>query len=82
MFSDLSQTELKNSMMNAIKESPTIGQDAKWGATIIKMMDQMVPAKVTFTFLIKEIERILVNNGDMVVAKYIQFQLVHDVLNS
>ena len=37
---------------------------------------------VTFTFLIKEIERILVNNGDMVVAKYIQFQLVHDVLNS
>ena len=34
------------------------------------------------TFLIKEIERILVNNGDMVVAKYIQFQLVHDVLNS
>ena len=37
---------------------------------------------VTFTFLIKEIERILVNNGDMVVTKYIQFQLVHDVLNS
>ena len=31
--------------MNAIKESPTIGQDATWGATIIKMMDQMVPAK-------------------------------------
>lgn len=31
MFSDLSQTELKNSMMNAIKESPTIGQDATWG---------------------------------------------------
>ena len=26
---------------------------------------------VTFTFLIKEIERILVNNGDMVVAKHI-----------
>ena len=45
MFSDLSQTELKNSMMNAIKESPTIGQDAIWGETIIKMMDQMVPAK-------------------------------------
>ena len=32
-------------MMNAIKESPTIGQDAVWGATIIKMMDQMVPTK-------------------------------------
>ena len=45
MFSDLSQTELKNSMMNAIKESPTIGQDATWGKTIINMMNQMVPTK-------------------------------------
>lgn len=27
-------------MMNAIKESPTIGQDATWGKTIINMMNQ------------------------------------------
>lgn len=32
-------------MMNAIKESPTIGQDPTWGTTIITMMDQMVPTK-------------------------------------
>ena len=31
--------------MNAIKESPTIGQDATWGKTIINMMNQMVPTK-------------------------------------
>lgn len=45
MFSDLSQDEMKNQMMNAIKESPSIGQHPKYGPMIVPAMEAMMPQK-------------------------------------
>lgn len=45
MFSDLSQDELTNQMMNAIKESPKIGKHPQFGNMIVGAMDAMMPPK-------------------------------------
>lgn len=42
MFSDLSQTGMTRSMMNALKESPSIGKDPTWGGMVTKMIDKMI----------------------------------------
>lgn len=45
MFSDLSQTEMSRSMMNAIMESPKLGQDPTFGPIFEKMLTPHIPAE-------------------------------------
>ena len=43
MFSDLSQTEMSRSMMNAIMESPELGQNPTYGSIFKAMLEPMIP---------------------------------------
>lgn len=43
MFSDLSQTGMSRSMMNAIMESPKLGQNPTYGAIFEKMLGPRIP---------------------------------------
>lgn len=45
MFSDLSQTEMSRSMMNAIMESPELGQHPTYGPIFDKMLTPHIPAE-------------------------------------
>lgn len=43
MFSDLSQTEIRRSMMNAIMASPKLGQHPQYGAIFERMLGPQIP---------------------------------------
>jgi len=43
MFSDLSQTEMSRSMMNAIMESPNLGKHPQYGAVFEQMLGSRIP---------------------------------------
>lgn len=43
MFSDLSQTEMTRSMMNAIMESPNLGKHPQYGAIFEQMLSSRIP---------------------------------------
>jgi len=43
MFSDLSQTEMRRGMMNAIMESPKLGQDPRYSAIFKQMLEPNIP---------------------------------------
>lgn len=43
MFSDLSQTEMTRSMMNAIMESPNLGKHPQFGAIFEQMLGRQIP---------------------------------------
>jgi len=43
MFSDLSQTEMSRSMMNAIMESPNLGKHPQYGAIFKQMLGPRIP---------------------------------------
>lgn len=45
MFSDLSQTEMRRSMMNAILASPNLGQHPQYGAMFERMLEAYIPAE-------------------------------------
>ncbi len=45
MFSDLSQTGMKRSMMNAMLESPNLGQEPRYGSIITQMLTPQIPGE-------------------------------------